>query len=126
MLLLLTILSVLALWSLLARLIVGLLLIRKTLESVRITLERIAMGVRAIEKETEPLGPQALNFVHAGPVHRHRHFPRVAFVRSVHAMHDPGPHRPACADAGDQYMCVRDDVTEVTEEAETEITVATV
>ena len=61
--LLLTLLSVLALWSLLALLIVGLLLIRKTLESVRISLERIAMGVRAIEKETEPLGPKALLFV---------------------------------------------------------------
>ena len=59
----LTIVSVLALWSLLAILIVGLLLIRKTLESVRVTLERIAMGVRAIEKETEPLGPHALRFV---------------------------------------------------------------
>jgi hypothetical protein len=62
MLLLLTILSVLAVWSLLGLLIIGLLLIRKTLESVRLTFERIAMGVRAIEKETEPLGPRALNF----------------------------------------------------------------
>ena len=61
--LLLTILSVLALWSLLALLIIALLLIRKTLESVRVSLERIAMGVRAIEKETEPLGPKAILFV---------------------------------------------------------------
>ena len=60
--LLLTILSVLAAWSLLALLIVGLLLIRKVLESIRITLERIAFGVRAIEKQTEPLGPHLLNF----------------------------------------------------------------
>jgi uncharacterized protein YoxC len=59
----LAILSVLAVWSLLAVLIVGLLLIRKTLESVRVTLERVAMGVRAIEKETEPLGPRALRFI---------------------------------------------------------------
>jgi hypothetical protein len=60
---LLTVLSVLSVWSLLALLIIGLLLIRKTLESVRISLERIAMGVRAIEKETEPLGPHAITFV---------------------------------------------------------------
>jgi uncharacterized protein YoxC len=63
MMLVLTILSVLALWSLLALLIVGLLLIRKTLESVRVTLERVAMGVRAIETETAPLGRLALRFI---------------------------------------------------------------
>lgn len=56
MLLLLTILSVLGLWALLAVLIVGLLLILKPLESVRTSLQRIAMGVRAIERETDPLG----------------------------------------------------------------------
>jgi hypothetical protein len=61
--LLLTVLSVLALWSLLALLMIGLLLIHKTLESIRVALERIAMGVRAIEKQTEPLGPHALSFV---------------------------------------------------------------
>jgi hypothetical protein len=54
--LLLTILSVLALWAFLLVLSVGLLLIIKSLESVRSTLTRIAMGVRAIEKQARPLG----------------------------------------------------------------------
>jgi uncharacterized protein YoxC len=58
--LLLTILSVLALWALLATLIVGLLLILKPLESVRSHMQRIAMGVRAIERETKPLGESAV------------------------------------------------------------------
>ena len=53
--LLLTILSVLAVWSLLAVLVIGLLLVLKTLEAVRGSLEKIAMGVRAIEQETKPL-----------------------------------------------------------------------
>lgn len=57
--LLLTILSVLALWAFLTLLVVGLLLILKTLESVRGYLEKIAMGVRAIETETAPLDAQA-------------------------------------------------------------------
>lgn len=57
--LLLTILSVLALWALLALLFFGLLLLLKPLESVRRNLEQITMGVRAIEHETLPLGVQA-------------------------------------------------------------------
>ena len=52
---LLTILSVLAVWSLLGVLVIGLLLVLKTLEGVRGSLEKIAMGVRAIEQETKPL-----------------------------------------------------------------------
>lgn len=59
MLLLLTILSVLAVWAFLTVLVVGLLLILKPLESVRGQLEKIAMGVRAIERETLPLGARA-------------------------------------------------------------------
>lgn len=57
--LLLTILSVLAFWAFLVLLVVGLLLIFKTLESIRGRLERIAMGVRAIEQETMPLAARA-------------------------------------------------------------------
>ncbi len=57
--LLLTILSVLALWSLLTVLVLGLLFILKPLEGTRGHMEKIAMGVRAIEKETEPLGGYA-------------------------------------------------------------------
>jgi hypothetical protein len=53
--LLLTILSVLALWSFLTLLVFGLLLIRKVLEGVRGNMERITMGVRAIERQTAPL-----------------------------------------------------------------------
>ena len=54
---LLTVLSVLALWSFLTLLVIGLLLILKPLESVRKHLEQIAMGVRAIETQTAPLRP---------------------------------------------------------------------
>lgn len=57
--LLLTILSVVAVWALLAVLIIGLLLILKPLVSIRTYLEKIAMGVRAIEKQTMPLGARA-------------------------------------------------------------------
>lgn len=53
--LLLTILSILAAWALLMVLAIGLLLILKPLQSVRAHLEKIAMGVRAIERETAPL-----------------------------------------------------------------------
>lgn len=56
MILLLTILSVLALWALLGTLILGLLLILRPLQSVRGYLEKITMGVRAIETQTLPLG----------------------------------------------------------------------
>ena len=55
MLLLLTILSVLALWAFLTALVVGLLLILKPLESIRGSLQRITAGVRAIERETSPI-----------------------------------------------------------------------
>jgi uncharacterized protein YoxC len=57
--LLLTILSVLALWALLGVLVAGLLLILRPLQSVRGYLEKITMGVRAIEKQTAPLGARA-------------------------------------------------------------------
>jgi hypothetical protein len=53
--LLLTILSVLAFWAFLNVLMVGLYLILKPLEGVRIYLEKITMGVRAIERQTRPL-----------------------------------------------------------------------
>ncbi|MBA3725019.1 MAG: hypothetical protein H0W86_00870 [Armatimonadetes bacterium] len=52
--LLLTILSALGLWALLIILIIGLFLIYKVLDSVRRSLEQIAMGVRAIDSETKP------------------------------------------------------------------------
>lgn len=53
--LLLAILSVLAAWAFLMVLLVGLLRILKALEGVRAGLQRITMGVRAIEQETLPL-----------------------------------------------------------------------
>ena len=56
--LLLTILSVLAVWSLLALLVIGLLLIHKSLQSVMLRLEQITMGVRAIERQSQPLRGQ--------------------------------------------------------------------
>ena len=54
--LLLTMLSVLALWAFLTALVVGLLLVLKPLESIRRNLGQITTGVRAIERETSPLG----------------------------------------------------------------------
>jgi uncharacterized protein YoxC len=60
--LLLTVLSVLALWSFLTVLVFGLLLIRNTLESVRRRLEQVVMIVRAVETQTEPLGARAAEF----------------------------------------------------------------
>lgn len=57
--LLLTILSVLAGWTFLGVLFIGLFLIRKVLESVRLYLEKIAMGVRAIEQQTAPMRERA-------------------------------------------------------------------
>ncbi len=57
--LLLTILSVLALWALLGVLIIGLLLILRPLQTIRGYLEKITMGVRAIEHQTGPLGERA-------------------------------------------------------------------
>ena len=55
MVLLLTMVSVLALWAFLTELVVGLLLVFKTLESIRGMLGRIVAGVRAIERETAPV-----------------------------------------------------------------------
>lgn len=57
--LLLTVLSVLALWALLGVLVLGLLLILRPLQSVRGYLEKITMGVRAIEHQAHPLGAHA-------------------------------------------------------------------
>jgi ABC-type transporter Mla subunit MlaD len=57
--LLLTVLSVLAGWSLLGAIAGGLLLILKPLEGVRSSMRKITMGVRAIEEETRLLGPGA-------------------------------------------------------------------
>lgn len=53
---LLTGLTVVGLWSLLLVLITGLYQILQALESIRTTMEKISMGVRAIEEETGPLG----------------------------------------------------------------------
>jgi hypothetical protein len=61
--LVLTILSVLAFWAFLTVLVIGLLLIHKALEAIRRNLERITMGVRAIEVQTAPLGGGALQTV---------------------------------------------------------------
>ncbi len=57
--LLMAILSVLAVWTFLLVLVIGLLIIWKALESVRGSMEKITMGVRAIEKETDPLDAHA-------------------------------------------------------------------
>lgn len=59
MVLLLTILSVLAVWALLGLLVLGLLVIFKVLDGVRRNMQQIAMGVRAIETETAPLAAHA-------------------------------------------------------------------
>lgn len=59
MVLLLTVLSVIAVWLLLLVLLVGLVLIIRRLEAVRGRLRQIAMGVRAIEHQTAPLGPSS-------------------------------------------------------------------
>jgi hypothetical protein len=57
--LLLTILSVIAIWAFLTVLVVGLLMILKPLQQVRGYLEKITMGVRAIEHQVRPLGERA-------------------------------------------------------------------
>lgn len=54
--LLLTLLSVLAAWALLGVLVFGLLFVLKALQGVRRHLEKITMGVRAIEHQARPLG----------------------------------------------------------------------
>lgn len=59
----LTILSVLAGWTLLGVIAGGLLMILNALKSVRRHMENIAMGVRAIETETAPLGPRAVKLI---------------------------------------------------------------
>lgn len=56
--LLLTILSIVAAVAFLATLMIGLLTIYKPLASVRVSLQNIAMGVRAIEQETKMLLPR--------------------------------------------------------------------
>jgi hypothetical protein len=57
--LLMTVLSVVAGWSLLGTLVLGLFMILKPLESVRGYMQKIAMGVRAIEQQTKPFGERA-------------------------------------------------------------------
>lgn len=57
--LLLTILSVLLAWGFLTALVAGLLIILKSLQSVRGSLEQIAMGVRAIRHQVRPFGTSA-------------------------------------------------------------------
>ena len=56
---LLTVLSVAAGWAFLGVLVAGLASILAPLQRVRRSLEQIAMGVRAIEQQTAPLGAQA-------------------------------------------------------------------
>ncbi len=56
MVLLLTLLSKLAAWAFFGVLIAGLYAILEPLKRVRRSLEQIAMGVRAIEQQTAPLG----------------------------------------------------------------------
>jgi hypothetical protein len=63
--LLLAILSVITGLAFLFLLVVGLLLIYKPLEGIRGTMESIAMGVRAIEKQTDPLGQYADGLVYS-------------------------------------------------------------
>jgi hypothetical protein len=58
-LLLLTVFSVLAVWALLGVLYIGLLLILKSLQSVRGWFEKVNMGLWAIEQQTKPLGSRA-------------------------------------------------------------------
>ena len=50
-----TVLSGLALWVLLMALILGLSRVLRALVGIRSSLDKIAMGVRAIEQETSPL-----------------------------------------------------------------------
>jgi uncharacterized protein YoxC len=52
---LLTVLSVLAAWALLGVLFVGLLLVFKSLQSIRHWFEKITVGVRAVEHQTRNL-----------------------------------------------------------------------
>lgn len=52
---LLTVLTVLAAWALLGVLFVGLLLVFKSLQSIRHWFEKITVGVRAVEHQTRDL-----------------------------------------------------------------------
>jgi uncharacterized protein YoxC len=56
---LLTILSVLAAWALLGVLLVGLLLVVKSLQSIRHWFEKSTVQLRAVEHQTRDLGPRA-------------------------------------------------------------------
>lgn len=56
---LLAVLSVLAAWAFLTVLVLGLLLIFKGLQGTESSLEKITMGVRAIERQTDPLDSHA-------------------------------------------------------------------
>jgi uncharacterized protein YoxC len=53
---LLTTLSVLAAWALLGVLLVGLLLMIKSLQSIRAWLQKVTVGLRAVEHQTQRLG----------------------------------------------------------------------
>ncbi len=53
---LLAVLSVLAAWALLGVLLVGLLLVVKSLQSIRHWLEKTTMALRAVEHQTRDLG----------------------------------------------------------------------
>ena len=50
-----TVLSVLAVWGFLTVLAFALLLVRKALESAKTHLQHIEMGVRAIDRQTQPM-----------------------------------------------------------------------
>ncbi len=56
---LLAVLTVLAAWSFLGVLAVGLLVFLKSLQSIRRWLEQIVVGLRAVEHHTASLGPHA-------------------------------------------------------------------
>ncbi len=55
---LLTVMSVLAAGALLGVLLVGLLLVVKSLQSIRHWFEKITVGLRAVEHQTKDLGPR--------------------------------------------------------------------
>ena len=59
-----TVLSGLALWVLLIALIMGLSRVLRALEGTRSSLDKIAMGVRAIEQETSPL-PRSIDGINS-------------------------------------------------------------
>jgi hypothetical protein len=57
---LLVVLSVLGAWGLLGVLASALLLVLKSLQSIRGWFEKVTTGLRAVEQQTLPLGPQAV------------------------------------------------------------------